>query len=133
MPSDPALSPDHQVYIDMGRVLEAHEARRAARLAIDGAEKVKVDAERDVRALGHYEDCGDFYHSELDIAKRLLDEKVSAKIKAECRFKAMRLTFCETHPEQAALLEALLAEQSRRHAKSHPSHGQASHGQKSSA
>lgn len=49
-----------------------------------------VDAHKDVQALGHFEDCGDHYHSKLQEECAVLDKMVSWKISTEKYMKKLQ-------------------------------------------
>jgi len=48
------------------------------------------EAEKGVRALGMFEDCGDFYREQLATAQAALAEAVSIKISTEKYMKKLR-------------------------------------------
>lgn len=104
-----------EAFIALGRVLEAHEVRYRARRDILYYKGELASAERDYRALGYFEDCGDYYEQEKLFAERVVSQAVSRKIDAEKRYKAMKLTFLEMYPAYADTFFKHLEKQSKNH------------------
>jgi len=103
-------------YIMIGRVLETHDTRHFFRKEILEYERRKESAAEDLRAFGMYDDCGESYREAGAAADAALRDSIDRKVRAEKHFRSRRLDFVERYPELAATLDAMLLEQSQRHA-----------------
>ena len=106
-----------EALIALGRVLEAHDARSRARHAIKPLKNELEVAKEKAFHYGMFEDCGDFYVEQKALAEREVSNAVSAKIAAERRYKGMKLTFLETYPAFAGLLEKHIKKQAKENGK----------------
>jgi hypothetical protein len=95
---------DVEAYDEMERVLEAHERRRQARMVCKSA---KASHDRTVASGCRHT---------TSISRSEFDRAVSAKIRAEIRFKWLRIRFQEAYGPLSGELENRLAAQSRVHA-----------------
>jgi mevalonate kinase len=103
------------VYIEIGRVLEAHNNRFYVRQK-NRQNPSNVDvALRDYHNFGMYEDCGDFYKEEYERAKENARTFLSMKVSAEKHYKKMYLTFKETYPDFITELDYLVSKQAKQH------------------
>jgi hypothetical protein len=104
-----------EVYIEMGRVLEAHNNRFYLREKNRKQAPKVASAQREYHAMGMFEDCGSFYETCYTEAKAEASAALEAKIKGEKHFKKLKLTFAETYPGFVAELEKRLEDQAKKH------------------
>jgi hypothetical protein len=52
--------------------------------------RLKVE-EKECSEMGHYEDCGEFYHKEVASTKAVIDELISQKISFEKWRKSLKV------------------------------------------
>lgn len=88
-----------KMYVEMGRLMEAHSNRAFSRERAKATAQAVKAAEADRRQFGCFEDCGDAYETWLVDAKSAHAESVRAKVSSEKRFKSLRLGFEETFGE----------------------------------
>jgi len=109
------MQPEMLSYVEMGRVLEAHNNRAYVRHKIDPLLKELTEAKTNRRDFGHYEDCGDSYHDRVRVVETEVQEAVTRKIEAEKYFRKLKLTFIEKYPTLKTVLEEELKKQSAVH------------------
>lgn len=104
-----------EAYVEMGRVLEAHNTRFVQRHNTRKQFRNVASARSDYNDFGMFEDCGSSYASELDAAKAVSAFALAEKVASERHFKKLKLTFAEKYPEFADELANRLKVQSAKH------------------
>lgn len=102
-------------YLEMGRVLDAHNQRHWMRGKLRAVAPNVERARKELNDFGMYADCGTFYTGEYESAKAVAQEYLSLKISIEKYFKKLKLTFMETYPDLSAELEKRIAAQAKKH------------------